>query len=115
MEAFTPIQREADALSCCATWFCILMGKLVFPLVTNGAWNFTGFNRVTLRGQQCLAELQEKKANKLWTEKNLAGKVGRYLLVGSLVLSRLFLCTSTPVCSLTGICKPGTCPELRFG
>jgi len=32
MEAFALIQEEADALSCCATWFCILMGKLVFPL-----------------------------------------------------------------------------------
>lgn len=75
MEAFTLIQGEADALRCFATWFCIVMGKLVFPLATNGAWNFTGFNRVTLRGQQCLAESQEKKANKLGIEKNLAGKV----------------------------------------
>lgn len=32
MEAFALIREEADALSCCATWFCILMGKWVFPL-----------------------------------------------------------------------------------
>lgn len=58
---------------------------MVFPRAANGAWNFTGLNRVTLRGQQPLAESQEKRANELWMKKNLAEKVtctreGDYLL-----------------------------------
>lgn len=77
MEMFTQIQGETDALSCFATWFCIVMEKLVLPRAANGAWNFTGFNRVTLRSQQPLAESREKKANKLWMEKNPAGEVTR--------------------------------------
>lgn len=36
-----------------------------------------GISQVTLRSQQCLVESQEKKASKLWMERNLAGKVTR--------------------------------------